>query len=101
MAGQAMPRDDAIAMARVVLANVAASDTLSTALPEAAASQGLSPRELDVLRLIVEGLSDREIAERLFISPRTVMRHVAGIFNKLGVNSRTAAATWAVRRDIT
>jgi non-specific serine/threonine protein kinase len=60
----------------------------------------LSPRELDVLRLIVEGLSDREIAERLFISPRTVMHHVAGILNKLGVNSRTAAATFAIRQGL-
>jgi ATP/maltotriose-dependent transcriptional regulator MalT len=61
---------------------------------------GLSPRELDVLRLIVEGLSDREIAERLFISPHTVMRHVSGILSKLGVASRTAAATWAIRHDL-
>jgi DNA-binding NarL/FixJ family response regulator len=53
-----------------------------------------------VLRLLVEGLSDREIAERLYISPHTVMRHVAGILGKLDVPSRTAAATWAVRNDI-
>jgi DNA-binding NarL/FixJ family response regulator len=63
-------------------------------------AHGLTPRELDVLRLIVEGLSDREIAERLFISPHTVMRHVANVFNKLGVSSRTAAATWAMRHEI-
>ncbi len=60
----------------------------------------LSPRELDVLRLIVEGLSDREIAETLSISPRTVMRHVTGILTKLNVPSRTAAATLAMRRQI-
>lgn len=75
---------------------------LLAALPSAARNQqhGLSPRELDVLRLIVEGKSDREIAEALYISHRTVMRHVTNILNKLGVGSRTAAATYAVRNDI-
>lgn len=53
-----------------------------------------------MLRLLVEGLSDREIAERLYISHYTVMRHVTGILNKLGVTSRTAAATWAVRHGL-
>jgi DNA-binding NarL/FixJ family response regulator len=64
------------------------------------AAYGLTPREVEVLRLIIEGLSDREIAERLFISHRTVMHHVTNILNKLGVNSRTAAATLAVREGI-
>jgi DNA-binding NarL/FixJ family response regulator len=62
---------------------------------------GLTVRELEVLRLLVEGLSDREIAERLFISPHTVMRHVSSILGKLEVPSRTAAATWAVRHGLT
>ncbi len=61
---------------------------------------GLSPRELEVLQLIVEGHTDREIAEQLFISPRTVMNHVSNILNKLGVNSRAAAAAAAIRQDI-
>ncbi len=60
----------------------------------------LSPRELDVLRHLVDGKSDREIGIALFISPRTVMRHVTGILNKLGVSSRTAAATAAVRQGL-
>ncbi len=60
----------------------------------------LTPRELDVLRLLVEGKSDREIADALGISPRTVMRHVTGILDKLGVSSRTAAATLAVRHGL-
>jgi DNA-binding CsgD family transcriptional regulator len=60
----------------------------------------LSARELEVLRLIVEGKSDREIAAALFISPRTVMRHVTGILDKLGVGSRTAAAATAIRQGI-
>jgi len=52
---------------------------------------------MDVLRLLVAGHSDRHIAEALFISHRTAQGHVASIFNKLGVNSRTAAATTAIR----
>jgi ATP/maltotriose-dependent transcriptional regulator MalT len=60
----------------------------------------LSPRELDVLRLIIEGKSDREIATALFISPRTVMRHVTSILDKLGVASRAAAAAAAIRQGM-
>ena len=57
----------------------------------------LSARELDVLRLIVDGHTDREIADTLSIGVRTVHTHVTSILNKLGVTSRTAAATRAVR----
>jgi non-specific serine/threonine protein kinase len=60
----------------------------------------LTPRESDVLRLIVEGASDREIAATLFISRYTVSRHVQNILNKLGLPSRTAAATYAVRNGL-
>jgi non-specific serine/threonine protein kinase len=60
----------------------------------------LSPRELDVLRLIVEGQTDREIGETLFISHRTVMTHVSNILAKLGVESRTVAAARAVRDNL-
>ncbi|MCC6314386.1 MAG: tetratricopeptide repeat protein [Thermomicrobiales bacterium] len=61
---------------------------------------GLTPRELDVLRLLIEGRTDREIADVLFIGHRTVASHVSSILGKLGVESRTAAATFAVRHDI-
>jgi two-component system response regulator DegU len=57
----------------------------------------LTPRELEVVRLLVDGQSDRQIGERLYISHRTVMTHVANILAKLDVESRTAAATQAVR----
>ena len=53
-----------------------------------------------MLRLIVDGQSDREIAAALSISHRTVMRHVTGILTKLDVSSRTAAATLAVRQNL-
>jgi DNA-binding CsgD family transcriptional regulator len=61
---------------------------------------GLTPRELDVLRLVVEGRSDREIGETLFIGTRTVQTHVANLFAKLGVNTRAEAAAVAVRRGL-
>ena len=61
---------------------------------------GLTPRELDVLRLLVEGHSDREIGEALFIGTRTVQTHVANLFAKLGVNARAEAAAVAVRRGL-
>ncbi len=65
---------------------------------EKAADQfGLSPREREVLALVIDGSSDREIAAALFISHRTVMRHVSSILDKLEVPTRTAAATAALR----
>ena len=52
---------------------------------------GLTPREIEVLRLISEGLNNQAIAERLFISEHTVHRHVANTLTKLNVSSRSAA----------
>ncbi|MFN8661542.1 MAG: LuxR C-terminal-related transcriptional regulator [Thermomicrobiales bacterium] len=69
-------------------------------LPVHVGSAGLTPREMDVPTLLVEGHSDRQIGERLYISHRTVMRHVESILGKLQVESRTAAATLAVRQGI-
>jgi non-specific serine/threonine protein kinase len=60
----------------------------------------LTPREIEVLQLLTDGMSDREIGDALYISHRTAMRHVANILAKLGVNSRTAAAALAHRHGI-
>lgn len=60
----------------------------------------LSPRERDVLRLVAEGLSDAEIADRLVLSQHTVHRHVANIRRKLGLHSRAAAAAHAARAGL-
>ena len=61
---------------------------------------GLTPRQIEVLTLIAQGMSDREIAEELVISHHTVMRHVHNILNRLSVDSRTAAASYGVRSGI-
>jgi DNA-binding NarL/FixJ family response regulator len=60
----------------------------------------LSEREREVLRLVAEGLTDREIGDVLFVSPRTVATHVAHILAKLEVESRTGAATFAIRQGV-
>jgi len=55
----------------------------------------LSERELEVLRMIAEGLSNQEIADRLVVAPSTVKTHINNLYGKLGVNSRVQAATRA------
>jgi ATP/maltotriose-dependent transcriptional regulator MalT len=54
-------------------------------------SSGLTAREVEVLHLVADGLSNAEIADRLVLSERTVHAHLRSIFDKLGVNTRTAA----------
>jgi len=61
---------------------------------------GLSVREVEVLRLVAQGLSNLLIAEQLYVSEHTVHRHIANIFGKLGVSSRAAAVAQAARRGI-
>jgi DNA-binding CsgD family transcriptional regulator len=67
------------------------------ALDHSDRSGGLSPRELEVLRLLATGATNRAIADQLFLSERTIARHVSNIFGKLGVSSRAAATAWAYK----
>jgi DNA-binding CsgD family transcriptional regulator len=57
----------------------------------------LTPTELDVVRLASEGLGNKEIASRLFVSPRTVQAHLSHVYSKLGVSSRVQLAQEASR----
>jgi len=57
---------------------------------------GLTPREYEVLRLVADGRSNREIGAALFISDRTVARHLTNVYNKIGVTSRAKAARYAI-----
>ena len=59
------------------------------------ADGGLTGRELEVLALVASGATNKAIAAELFVSERTVDRHVSNIFSKLAVTTRTAAATYA------
>jgi DNA-binding CsgD family transcriptional regulator len=92
--------EQAVAAAREAIGHELA--TASTPPPRAAprSSTELTPRELDVLRLLVDGRTDKEIGEALYIGTRTVQTHVANLFAKLGVNARAEAAAVAVRRGL-
>ena len=61
---------------------------------------GLTPREIDVLRLVAMGLADAEVARQLFLSVRTVHAHLRSIYRKLGLRSRTAAARYATENGL-
>jgi len=56
----------------------------------------LTSREVEVLGLVATGLTNAQVAKELFLSPRTVQRHLNSIYHKLGVSSRTAATRFAV-----
>ncbi|MEO5887566.1 MAG: LuxR C-terminal-related transcriptional regulator [Anaerolineales bacterium] len=64
--------------------------------PDVARLDQLTKREIEILRLVAQGLSDAQVAERLVLSPRTVNAHLTSIYNKLGVNSRSAATRYAM-----
>lgn len=74
--------------------------TPSASATGGAAPSGLTPRELDVLRLLGTGASNDEIGHRLYISPKTASVHVSHIFRKLGVNGRVQAVMVAERRGL-
>jgi predicted ATPase/DNA-binding CsgD family transcriptional regulator len=96
-AGRALPLLDALAEA--------AEDPAPFPVTEARKASptypsGLTAREVEVLRLVAEGLSNPEVAALLVLSPRTVGQHLGSIYNKLGVRSRTAAARFAVEHRL-
>jgi non-specific serine/threonine protein kinase len=97
--GRAMSEEEAVAYALEHDATPIQAAAMDP--PEAITEPtGLTRREREVLRLLVDGRTNQEIAAALFISPHTVANHVAHIMNKLGLDSRAAAAAWAVRHGI-
>ena len=61
---------------------------------------GLTKRELEILTGIARGATNRQVAQQIFISEKTVARHLANIYAKLGVSSRTAAVAWAHQHNL-
>lgn len=93
--GEPLGAKPMLARAAALVARLAATHTATPSFPA-----GLSAREVEVLRLVAEGLSNPQVGERLFLSPRTVEQHLRSIFNKTGVPSRTAAARWAAEHGL-
>jgi predicted ATPase/DNA-binding CsgD family transcriptional regulator len=95
----------ALSLEQVIVEALEAADpaggaTPAPASPDPAVEFGLTAREREVLLLLAEGQSDREIGKALFISPRTVHGHVTHVLAKLGVESRTSAAAFAIRHGL-
>jgi DNA-binding CsgD family transcriptional regulator len=88
------------AAAREVLRRLGALPEPAPADGDAAAASELTPRELEVLRLVARGRSDAEIAAELVLSPHTVHRHVANVRVKLRLPSRSAAVAYAAREGL-
>ncbi len=94
--GRALSTEQAVVEARRTLALATSGQAPIGPTP----MSSLSPREFDVLRLLVAGHSDREIGAALRVSPRTVQTHVASLFAKFGVDSRVEVTALAVRRGL-
>jgi DNA-binding CsgD family transcriptional regulator/tetratricopeptide (TPR) repeat protein len=97
---QALASQEAFAsqIPRQVQAALGATPTVPTRHPSSPA--GLTPREVEVLRLVAQGMTDAQIAEQLVISPRTVNFHLTSIYSKLQVSSRTAATRYAMEQGL-
>jgi non-specific serine/threonine protein kinase len=93
-AGYAVSADQAVALAR---SHAAARATSTTS---AAARAVLTARECEVAALVGRGMSNRQIAEKLVITRRTVAAHVGHILDKLGFTSRTQVGIWATEHDL-
>lgn len=78
----------------------AAGRTSAPTAGDGAAASGLSPREAQVLRLVVDGLLNKQIAQRLGITERTVKAHLTSAYQRIGVADRTQAALWVQRHDL-
>ena len=96
-AGLVMSLADAVELAMSVTEDIGA---VIAEEPDMRPPYGLTQREVEVLRLLATGQSDRDIGASLYISPRTVSRHLQSIYGKLGVNSRTAASAVAHRLEL-
>jgi len=87
-------------VAGALLHTVRASALAPQVTPKPPELPDLSTRELDVLELLAEGYDNTDIAERLYLSPSTVKNHASKLFDKLGVENRVQAATFALRNGL-
>ncbi len=93
----------AVGRGEIVLPPALASQALAALargrLPQETTAESLTDREKDVLSLLAKGMTNKEIAQCLFLSVRTVEAHLQNIYGKLNVSSRTEAVLWAVQQE--
>jgi ATP/maltotriose-dependent transcriptional regulator MalT len=97
IAGGVFSLDRAIAEALDVILT---EEPIAAATSEPSFAPGLTAREVEVLRLVAQGLTNAQVAEQLVLSPRTINTHLNNIYGKLGVPSRTAATRFAVEQGL-
>jgi non-specific serine/threonine protein kinase len=101
--GRAMPLERAVAYALALPVPAAGSAAASASAPGRSSHiypAGLTEREVEVLRLVAQGLTSAQVAERLVISPVTVSTHLRNIYGKIGANTRAAAAKFAIEHGL-
>lgn len=107
--GYILKTSQAVEIASAIRKVASGQDVLSGAVKEKINQQkhrkpelydNLSKREMEVLKILAQGLSNQEIADQLFISLKTVKTHVSNIFNKLEVNDRTQATIYAIQHKL-
>jgi DNA-binding NarL/FixJ family response regulator len=99
-AGRALTVEQAVAEATDLAAELAADPASRSAPAPTSLPAGLTEREADVLRLVALGLTNREVAKRLFLSTRTVDTHLHRVYEKLGVAGRAAATRFAMEHGL-
>jgi len=98
--GRAMTLEDLLAAPKPPATLTESPSVTPLSVPAQAFPDGLTRREVDVLRLIAQGLTDGQIAERLVISPHTVNFHLTSIYRKIQVSSRSAATRYAIEHQL-
>jgi DNA-binding NarL/FixJ family response regulator len=88
------------AIAQRVFSGIVSSLNAAENPPERGTTTALSSREIAVLRLVGKGYRNRQIAQELFISERTVGNHITSIYNKLGISDRALAVVYAIKKGI-
>ena len=101
--GQRMTTAEVLTLAERITAPAQPASSSASPAPSAmaeTAQAGLTPREIEVLRLVAKGLTNAQVAQALVITPRTVNFHLTAIYAKLGVVSRSGAIRYAMQHQL-